>query len=112
MSTDRAFVDYVVQQLSSRPMQVKPMFGEYGVYCQDRFIGLICDNTLFLKPTDEGVAFVGRVNWGEPYPGVKPKITISTAKLKDVAWLEQLVDITTAALPAPKPRKPRAAKKP
>ena len=109
MSTDSAFVDKLLEQLASRDVRVRPMFGEYGLYCKDVFIGLICDNTVYLKPTDEGVAFVGRVRWGEPYPGVKPKITVSKAKLKDVAWLEQLIDITTAALPAPKAKRPKAA---
>jgi len=110
MSTDRAFVDHVLEQLSAREMRATPMFGEYGLYCQDKIIGLICDNTLFIKPTDEGVAFAGRIARGEPYPGAKPQLRISSAKLKDIAWLEQLVDITTAALPAPKPKKPKAEK--
>jgi len=111
MSTDRAFVDHVLEQLASRELEAKPMFGEYGLYCQGKIIGLICDNTLFIKPTDEGVAFAGRIARGEPYPGAKPQLRISAAKLKDVAWLEQLVDITTAALPAPKLKKPKAQKR-
>ncbi len=110
MSTDRAFVDYVLEQLSAREMRANPMFGEYGLYCKDKIIGLICDNTMFIKPTDEGVAFAGRIGRGEPYPGAKPQLKISKAKLKDTAWLEQLVDLTYAALPAPKPKKPKAAK--
>ncbi len=110
MSTERAFVDYVLEQLATREMRAQPMFGEYGLYCQDRIIGLICDNTLFIKPTDEGIAFAGRIGRGEPYPGAKPQLKISHARLKDVDWLEQLVDITTAALPAPKPKKPKAPK--
>jgi TfoX/Sxy family transcriptional regulator of competence genes len=27
------------------------MFGEYGVYCDEKFVALICDDTLFVKPT-------------------------------------------------------------
>ncbi|HBJ73943.1 MAG TPA: competence protein TfoX [Actinobacteria bacterium] len=111
MSTDRAFVDYVLEQLASRQMRASPMFGEYGLYCQEKIIGLICDNTLFIKPTDEGVAFAGRIARGEPYPGAKPQLKISKARLADVDWLETLVDITTAALPAPKPKKPKPPRK-
>ena len=111
MSTDRAFVDYVLEQLSSREMRASPMFGEYGLYCQDKIIGLICDNTLFIKPTDAGLAFAGRIARGDPYPGATPQMRISRARSKDVEWLETLVDITTAALPTPKPKKPRAARK-
>lgn len=111
MSTDRAFVDYVLEQLASRQMRAAPMFGEYGLYCKEKIIGLICDNTLFIKPTDEGVAFAGRIARGEPYPGAKPQLKISKARLADADWLETLVDITTAALPAPKPKKPKAPRK-
>jgi len=105
MSTDRAFVDYVLEQLASREMRANPMFGEYGLYCQDKIIGLICDSTLFIKPTDAGIAFAGRIARAEPYPGAKPALKISKARLADVEWLERLIDITTAALPAPKPKR-------
>ncbi len=55
------------------------------------------------------MAFAGLIGRGEPYPGAKPQLKISKEKLADVVWLEQLADITTAALPAPKVKKPKAA---
>ncbi len=32
----------------------KKMFGEYGVYCNEKFIGVICDNQLYIKKTEAG----------------------------------------------------------
>ncbi len=35
-------------------IRTRPMFGEYGVNCDDTFIGLICNDQLFFKPTEVG----------------------------------------------------------
>ncbi|MDD2858049.1 MAG: TfoX/Sxy family protein [Candidatus Nanopelagicales bacterium] len=107
MSTDRAFVDQVLERLPSRDMRARPMFGEYGLYCGDTIIGLICDNTVFIKVTDAGSAFAGRIGRGAPYPGARDHLRISRARLRDTDWLEQLVDCTVAALPAAKPKRTR-----
>ena len=52
------------------------MFGEYGVYLDEKIVGLICDNHFFLKKTEAGRAMIEAhlttVEEGLPYPGVKP----------------------------------------
>ena len=80
------------------------MFGEYGVYADKKIFGLICDNKLFIKPTEAGRAFIKNPVEAPPYPGAKPSFLIED-KLDDREWLSELVRITVIELPEPKPKK-------
>jgi TfoX/Sxy family transcriptional regulator of competence genes len=54
MATSADFMEYVCEQLSGAgEMRGKKMFGEYGLYCDGKLVGLVCDNQFFLKPTLE-----------------------------------------------------------
>ena len=53
MATDRKTVDYIVDQMSKAgAVSARPMFGEYGVYCDGKMVAIIGDGRLFIKPTD------------------------------------------------------------
>ncbi len=95
-------------------VSARPMFGEYGVYCDGKMCAQVCDDTVFIKPTPEGRDFAGKIAEAPPYPGAKPALKPSAAQLKDAAWLSELVAITACALPAPKKKaaKKASAKKP
>ena len=107
MPSDHAFAASVLARLDSLDVRVHPMFGEFVVYCGTKVVGLICDNTLFVKITDAGAAQAGRIGRGEPYPGARPHFRISRARLADDEWLTALVEITAQALPDPRPKRPR-----
>jgi hypothetical protein len=68
-------------------------------------VALICDDTLFVKPTPEGRAFAGQLEEGPPYPGAKPCLIVPEDQLDDADRLAELIRITAEALPAPKPKK-------
>lgn len=105
MASDKSFVEYVVGQIDSdSPITFRSMFGEYAVYCDGKLFGQVCDNRLFIKPTEAGRAFIGNVVEAPPYPGAKLSFLIED-KLEDRQWLSHLVIITAAELPAPKPKK-------
>jgi TfoX/Sxy family transcriptional regulator of competence genes len=107
MASDLEFVTYVVDQCDeSLGVRFKRMFGEFGLYSHDTFIGVICDNSLFLKPTEGGRAFIGSVVEAPPYPGAKPSFRIGD-QIEDSAWLSELVRITAREVPAPKVKRPR-----
>ena len=111
MASDLDFVLYVVDQIDKDcTVTYRKMFGEFGLYSSGKLFGLICDDRLFIKPTDGGRAFVGDVVEGEPYPGAKPKLLIED-QIEDGAWLSELVRITARELPAPKPKKSKKRKK-
>jgi TfoX/Sxy family transcriptional regulator of competence genes len=105
MASDRSFVEYVVDQLDEDcAVTYKMMFGEYGLYSNGKLFGLICDDRLFIKPTEDGRAFIPDAVEAPPYPGAKPSLLIGD-HIEDAEWLSELVRITTRALPVPKPKK-------
>jgi TfoX/Sxy family transcriptional regulator of competence genes len=105
------FVKFVVDQMESAgAITYKKMFGEYAIYCNGKVIALICDNQLFIKPTDGGKSFIEDVVEAPPYPGAKMYYLIED-KFEDREWISDLVRITADALPEPKPKKPSRSKK-
>lgn len=105
MASDLNFVEYVAGQLDDlEPVRYRAMFGEYAVYFNDKVVGLICDNQLFVKPTQAGRDFIGEVEEAPPYPGAKPAFLIAD-KLDDREWLCQLFRVSEPELKKPKPRK-------
>ena len=105
MASDKAFAEYILE-LMERAGEVtcKSMFGEFGLYLDGKIFGSICDNKLFIKPTEPGRAFIGEVVEAPPYPGARLHFLIED-KLEDRDWLGKLVRITAEALPEPKPKK-------
>ena len=50
MASSPDFVEYVCFQLRhAGEISFKKMFGEYGLYCDRKYFGLVCDNQLFVK---------------------------------------------------------------
>jgi len=105
MATDKAFVDFVLDQIENAgEVTAKKMFGEYGVFSNGKIFALICDNKLFIKPTESGRAFIQNVVEAPPYKGAKPSFLIED-KIEDRDWLSELVRISLKELPEPKPKK-------
>jgi TfoX/Sxy family transcriptional regulator of competence genes len=105
VSTDQKVIAHILDSMLPLEVSAKPMFGEYGLYFRGINFALVCDNTLFVKVTEPGAALAGRITRSSPYPGAKPALRITPAKLRDHDWLVELVEATSQALPAPKPRK-------
>jgi TfoX/Sxy family transcriptional regulator of competence genes len=105
MASEEHFVDFVMEQIRhAGEVTVKKMFGEYGIYSDGKLFGLICDNKLFIKPTNSGREFIGNVVEAPPYEGAKPSFLIED-QIEDSDWLSELVRISLKELPAPKPKK-------
>ncbi len=110
MASDRDFVEYVTDQMAdAHNIRFKSMFGEYGIYSNDKIVALVCDNQLFVKPTAEGRAFIGNVVEAPPYPGAKNSFLIGD-QIDDSEWLGQLIRLTESELPKPRPRKKKKRK--
>ena len=107
MATKQSTVDYILDQLSSLgEVAARKMFGEYALYCRGKVVGLVCDNTLFIKITDQGKDFVGEFyKEGFAYPGAKASMMINEEKIEDHQWLSELVRITFENLPLPKQKR-------
>jgi DNA transformation protein and related proteins len=112
MTTTQSTIDFLLDQLSSLPgVRARRMFGEYALFCQEKVVALVCDNQLFVKITPAGKALVGeRYKEGQAYPGARPSMVIGAEEIEDADRLCELLRVTAAALPPPKPRRPRKAR--
>ncbi len=108
MATDQRTVGILLEQLTSVPaLSARKMFGEYALQCDGKTVALICNDQLFVKPTPSGRAFIGNPDEAAPYPGAKPSLLIDAERWDDADWLCELLRITIAEVPAPKPKKPK-----
>ena len=105
MASDPDFVEFIADQIDeSCDISYRKMFGEYALYSRGKVVALICDNQLFVKPTDAGRNYIGDVVEAPPYPGAKNSYLIGD-EVDDPEWLTQLIRLTEAELPPPKPKK-------
>ncbi len=112
MATTKEFTEKVLDALGARDVRVRAMFGEYGLYCDNKFVGSLCDNTFFLKITPPGEQVAGDVPRASPYAGAALHFVVPEDKLRDSEWLYEVLRVTVDALPAPKPRAKSVAKAP
>ena len=103
------FVEYVCEQIGGAgSITYKKMFGEYGVYCDGKVIGVVCDNQFFVKKTAAGAEICPGCEEEPPYPGAKPHFVVED--LDDRERMAKFIRATCEELPAPKP-KPKPKKK-
>ena len=104
MASNSDFVQYIADQCAGAgEIVTKKMFGDYGIYCDGKIFGLICDDCFYLKPTEEGRKLLRNVDLRPPYEGAKAYFYI--ADVDDHDYLSELVSATCKALPMPKPKK-------
>lgn len=110
MASEQRIVDYICEQ-AHLPGQLscRKMFGEYALYMDGKVIAFICDNLLYLKPTPEGRAILGKPVEAPPYPGAKLYFQLGD-EIEERDLLRQLIRATWAVLPEPKPKKSKPAK--
>lgn len=108
MSSTVEFVEYVCEQISGAGnITYKKMFGEYGVYCNGKIIGLICDNQFFVKKTVAGQELLSSaVEEASPYKNAKLHFVIDSSENKE--FLSEFIRETYNELPVPKPKKKKA----
>ena len=111
MASDLNYVEYIVEQIENiGEISYRYMFGEYALYCNDKVVALICNDQLFVKPTNAGRSFIGNVVEAPPYKGAKPAFLIED-QIEDREWIGRLISLTEKELPMPKPKKKRKISK-
>ena len=102
MASEQNTVDFILEQIAKAgSVAARKMFGEYGIYCNGKMVALVCDDLLYVKPTQAGRCHIGEVTEAAPYKGAKPCFLISGEMWEEGAWLTELVRLTTAELPMP-----------
>jgi TfoX/Sxy family transcriptional regulator of competence genes len=109
MATAQTTVDVILEALAEAgAVSARKMFGEYGVYCDGKIVGLVCDDQLFVKVTEAGRAWLGdAVDLAPAYPGAKPSFRVDAERWDDADWMAGLVRATWGELPSSKPNKPK-----
>jgi DNA transformation protein len=106
MVSDQSTVDFIVEQMShSGESRARKMFGEYGVYFDEKFVGVICSDQLYLKITEPGRRLLPEAEEAPPYDGARPYLSIPAEVIEDAERLREVTRATAEALPAPKPKR-------
>jgi len=110
MASDLGFVEFIVEQIDNAgEITYKKMFGEYGLYSDGTIMALVCDDQLFVKPTEAGRSFIQNVVEAPPYPGAKLYFLIEDQS-DDREWMSNLVRVTVKELREVKPKARRKKK--
>jgi TfoX/Sxy family transcriptional regulator of competence genes len=100
MSTSKDTIAFILEQLEPLPVRARAMFGEYGLYCEDKVVGFVCDDTIFLKPN----AATAGLTLGPAYPGSKDYAIVDADLFEDADALRDMVRATADSLPPPSPK--------
>ncbi len=100
MASGKEFVEYAAEQLrETGEISCRRMFGEYGWYCDGKFLGVICDDQLFIKITPETAQAFPDFPRMPPYEGAKEYFIVED--IDDRESFLPLVRATWDALPEP-----------
>lgn len=104
MATTHDFKDYIEDQVSRlEDVSFKKMFGEYGLFYREKMVGVLSDNKLYIKPTEQGQAQLKHMILEQFYEQGKPYFLIEDTD--DREQICQLIITTYEALPARKEKK-------
>src|SRR5450830_349751 len=102
MSTSKETIAFLLSQLEPLDVRARAMFGEYGVYCDEKFVALVCDDAFFLKPTDAAEPFAADLTPAPAYPGSNDYLAAGADLVEDAEQFQALVKATAERLPVPK----------
>lgn len=104
MASDLNFVEFVCKQMEKAgEITYKKMFGEYGIYCNGKVIGVICGDQFYVKKTQAGANICPNFEEAAPYTGAKAHFLITCVDDQDL--MTRLISATCNELPEPKPKK-------
>ncbi|MFZ1549157.1 MAG: TfoX/Sxy family protein [Microgenomates group bacterium] len=103
MSTDKQTVSHILDTLHNvNRFSARAMFGEYALYADGKVVGLICDDTLYVKIVPASSALEQVCEKGSPYPGAKPHYVLSEEQLSSLSQLPQILFSIAKSLPEKK----------
>lgn len=109
MPSDKAYLEYILEQLSPLGVQYRPMMGEYLLYLDGKYFGGVCDDRLLVKPTPSAVLFAENAVYAAPYEGAKEMLLVENTD--DQAFVQTLMQRVCADLPPAKAKRAKKGKK-
>lgn len=61
------FTDEIIEKRASWYVRAKTLFGAYGVYCNEKYVVIIGDNTCVVKATNADATLVVDLKVAPPY---------------------------------------------
>ena len=109
MASKIEFVEFVAEQCrGAGEITYKKMFGDYALYCGGKIFALVCDDEFFVKITVKTKELYPELPEKPPYDGAKNYFLVED--VDDREFLTAIVTATCAALPEPKPKRPKKPK--
>lgn len=103
MSTDKHFAEFILDQVNDVNVRVHKMFGEYALYWDNRVVGLICNNTVYVKITEKTTKILGEnYQTGFAYPGAKASFWLDSEILENRDLFRQLLRECSKDVPVKK----------
>ena len=113
MATSKETIDYFLDQTAGAgDVRARAMFGEYALYCDNKVVGLVCDNLLCIKVTTISEKYLDKSHISPPFKGAKNFLLVPEENWEDRMWLADFVKDTADNLPTPKIRSRTKKKKP
>lgn len=109
MATKKETVAHILDSLAPLPVRARAMFGEYGLYCDETCVALICNDTLYVKPTAIAGEYLSEGELAPPHAVARDHYGVPAGRLDDREWLQAFIGRTAAELPPPKPKRSRKA---
>ena len=104
MASNKDFVQYIADQCEGAgEITFRKMFGDYGIYCNGKIFGLICDDRFYLKPTEAGRSLLRSVDLRPPYEGAKDMLLVEETDNREL--LAELLEASYPELPEPKKKR-------
>ena len=104
MSSDREYLDFILDQLSEcEDISFRAMFGEYVIYYRSKVIGGIYDNRFLVKNTKSVRALMPEADLEIPYEGAKEMIMVDDPENR--ALMKELFNALYADLPPARKKK-------
>lgn len=107
MASTRAYLDFILEQLSPlEGISVRPMMGEYLLYCGGKLVGGVYDDRLLLKETPAARRLLEEAGLEAerdlPYEGAREMLLADVDRRE---LLQNMVRSIADELPAPKKKR-------
>lgn len=113
MASSAEFIKFVAGQVvaAGDNIRYRKMFGDYMLYCDDRPVLLICDDTVYVKQIPETMAIFAMrgvtPDAGIPYKGARPHWILD---IENIDLSVDMVRELARVLPVSKPKKKKTIK--
>ncbi len=105
MSTDKEYLNYVLEQLSELDgISYRMMMGEYIIYYREKVAVYICDGRFLVKPTPSALKLLSDAEYDSMQEGGRKKL-LRVDDIDNKELLIRLISEMYSELPEPKKKK-------